>query len=79
MRQRLSQLIEFVRGAMKFQANQISHLESFGQHCTDVIEMRQNAIGIGVSFATENFIAVDAEAIEEILRLSLGLLDKIGK
>jgi hypothetical protein len=36
--------------------------------------MRENAFGIGVAFAAENFVAVDGKAVEKILLLGRGFL-----
>src|SRR5450631_3866130 len=38
--------------------------------------MRENSLGPGIAFAAENFIAIDGESIEKILRLGRRLLDK---
>jgi hypothetical protein len=43
------------------------------------IEMRENAFGIGVAFAAENFAAVDSKAVEKILFFGRGFLDETGE
>jgi hypothetical protein len=50
------------------------HGEHFREQCPDVVEMRENAFGIGIAFAAENFVAGNAESVEKILFLSRGFL-----
>jgi len=59
-----------------FYPGEIGHFENFREQRTDVIEMRENAAGVFISFATENFVAVNAEPVEKILFLAPGFLDE---
>jgi len=72
MCQRSFQLLEFLRRAVQFYMNEISHGKHFREQRAHVLEMCENALGAFVSFPAENLVAVDTEAIEKILRLSGG-------
>jgi hypothetical protein len=72
MSERCFQLFQLRRRAMHFHPGQIGHGEHFREQCANVVEMRENAFGIGVSFTAENFIAINAEAVEKILFLGRG-------
>jgi hypothetical protein len=61
---------------MHFDPSEIRHGEHFGEQRAHIVEMRENAFGIGVAFATENFVDVDGEAVEKILLLGRGFLDE---
>ena len=50
---------------MQFYSGEIGHCEHFRQQRADVIEVRQNAFGTFVRFATENFVTVDSEPVEK--------------
>lgn len=54
---------------MQFYSGEIGHGQHFRQQSANVIEMSENALGAFVRFAAENFVAVNAEAVEEILCL----------
>jgi len=51
---------------MHFHAREIGHGEHFREQRANVVEMRENALGVGITFAAENFVAVNSEPIEEI-------------
>src|SRR5205809_1620696 len=76
MREWFSELIELVRRSVQFQPDQIANLHCLGQHRANVIQMREDALGIGIAFPAENFIAVDRESVEKILLLGSGFLDE---
>ena len=61
---------------MNFYAGEIRHGEHFREQRAHIVEMRENAFGIGVAFAAENFVAVDGKAVEKILFLGRGFLDE---
>jgi hypothetical protein len=79
VRERLFQLAELRRRAMHFYPGEIGHGEHFRKQCANVVEMRENAFGVGVAFAAENFVAVDSKPVEKILFLRLGFLDETRK
>ena len=64
---------------MHFYPGQIRHGEHFRKKCANVVEMRENAFGVGVAFAAENFVAVDGKPVEKILFLGCGFLDETRK
>jgi hypothetical protein len=64
---------------MHFDPDEIGHGEHFGERCANVVEMHENAFGVGLSFAAEDFVAVDGEAVEKILFLGRSLLDETRK
>lgn len=76
MRERFSELIEFGRWPMQLQTDQIGHLECFGEHCSNIIEMRQDAVGTGITFPAEDFIPVHRESIEKIFLLGRSFLNE---
>ncbi len=76
MRERFSELIEFILRAVHFHPGQISHLECFGEHRPNAVQMGQDTISIRVAFAAENLIAVDCKSVEKIFFLSRGFLDE---
>jgi hypothetical protein len=51
---------------MQFNARQIGHFEHFREKRADMVEMSKYAFGAVVTFAAENFIAVDTEPVEKI-------------
>ena len=61
---------------MHFDPGEIRHGEHFPEQTAHIVEMRENAFGIGVAFAAENFDAVDTKAVEKILFLGRGFLDE---
>ena len=76
VRERFFQLVELDRRAMHLDPGEIRHGEHFREQRAHIVETRENAFGIGVAFAAENFAAVDAEPIEKILFLGRGFLDE---
>jgi len=69
-------LFQLRRRTMNFEPDEIGHGEQFRERCADVVEMRERAFGVGVTFATKNFVAVDGKLVEEILFLSRRFLDE---
>jgi len=67
VREWLSQLVELRRRAMHFQPDQVGDLERFCEHRAHAVEVREERLGIGVTFPAENLIAVDSEPIKKIL------------
>ena len=65
MRERFLQFLELRRRTMHFHPSEIGNREHFREQRADVIEMRQNAFGTFVRFATENFVTVDSEPVEK--------------
>ncbi|MFZ3375422.1 MAG: hypothetical protein WA183_07695 [Chthoniobacterales bacterium] len=59
MGERLFQLVQLHRRAMHFDPGEIHHSDHFREQRAQIAEMRENAFGIGVAFAAENFAAVD--------------------
>ena len=53
---------------MHFDPGEIRHGEHFREQRAHIVEMRENAFGIGVAFAAENFVAVDGKAVEKSSR-----------
>lgn len=41
--------------------------------------MSEKALGASVRFTTENFVAVDSEAVEKVIFLGGGFLDELRK
>jgi hypothetical protein len=76
MRERFFQLLQLCGQAVHFQPSEIAHRKHFRQQIGDVVEVRVNAFGVGISFTAENFVAVNSKRVEEILFLGLGFLDK---
>jgi hypothetical protein len=73
------QLFEFVSRAMHFYTNEIGNLQQLRQRCTDIFQMSEKALGASVRFTTEDFVAVDGEAVKKIIFLSRGFLDELRK
>src|SRR5438874_10420731 len=73
VRERLFQLFQLGRRPVHFKAREIGHLHRLGQKRADVVEMREQAFGVFVGFATKKLIAVPAEFVEEHSLLSRGL------
>ena len=71
------QLFQLRRRPMHFEPDQVDHSQQLREQSANVVEMRQNAFGIGVTFTTKHFIAVDGKLIEKILFLGLSLLDEL--
>ena len=61
---------------MHFYPSEIRHSERFREQRADVVEMRENAFGVSVAFAAENFVAVDGKPVEKILSLGGGFLNE---
>ena len=76
MRQRLFQFFQFFRRTMNFESDQIDHGEQLRERSANVIEMREHALGVFVSFAAEKFVAVNSERVEKILFLGRSFLDE---
>ena len=67
MRERFFQLSHLRARAVHFNAGEIGHRQHFRKQRADVIKMRENAFGVGVGFAAQNFVAVNGERVEKIL------------
>src|SRR6266508_2986681 len=76
VRERLFQLFQLCRRTVHFQPGEIAHREHFREQIPDVVEVRENTFGVGISFTAENFVAVNRKRIEKILFLGPGFLDK---
>ena len=61
---------------MHFYPGEIGHGEHFREQCADVVEMRENAVGVGIAFTAENFVAVNGKPVEKVPFLGRGFLDK---
>jgi hypothetical protein len=61
---------------MHFYPGEIGHGEHFREQRANVVEVRENAVGVGVAFAAEHFITVDSKLVEKILFLRGSFLDK---
>jgi len=59
--QRLFQLLQLRCRALYFYPCEISHAEHLREQHANVVQMCENAFGVGVAFAAENFVAVNAE------------------
>ena len=79
MRQRLFPFFQFFRRTMNLESDQIDHGEQLRERSANVIEMRENAVGVFVSFAAEKFVAVNSERVEKILFLGRSFLNKPRK
>ncbi len=76
MRERLFQFLKLRRWTVYFESDQIDHREHLREQRADVLNVRENALGSGVSFAAETFVAVNGESVEKIPFLSRSFLDK---
>jgi hypothetical protein len=47
--------------AMHFYPGEIAHNEQFREQRANIVQMCENAFGVGVTFAAENFVAVNGE------------------
>jgi hypothetical protein len=74
--ERFSQLLEFLRRAVHFHPGQVGHLERCREERANVFQMSENAIGIGIALAAENFVAIDGEPIEKILLFARRFLNE---
>ena len=72
MRERLFQFLQLGRRAVNFESDQIDHSEQLREQRANIVEMRENAFGVGVAFAAEHFITVDSKLVEKILFLGRG-------
>ena len=70
MRERLFQFFQLRCRAMHFHPGEISHFEHFREQRTNIIQMRENAVGAFVRFPAQNFIAADSESIEKTIFFS---------
>ncbi len=76
MSQRALQFLQFPRWPVNFNPDQVSNLERFREHRTNVIEMDKKPLSIDIPFATKNYITIDGELIEKILLLGSRFLDE---
>src|SRR6478672_8789485 len=79
MSERLSQLVELRRRPVQFHSDQVRDFHRLSQHRADIIQVCQNTVRIGVTFATKNFVAVDRELVEQIFLFGLGLFHEPWK
>src|SRR6266850_3660010 len=61
VRERLFQLLQLGGRPVHFNPGQVGHLHCLGQERADILEMREQAFGVLVGFATKKLIAVPAE------------------
>lgn len=76
MRERAFEFFELGRRAVHFDPDKISHLEHLREQCADVLDVRQKAFRVCVTFAAKHIVAVSTETIKEILALRRGLFDE---
>ena len=73
----LLQLREFGRWPVYFNANDIGYFEHFVQNWRDVLQMSEKPLPAFVSFAAENFVAVNTETVKDILFLGRSFIDEL--
>jgi len=56
VREGLFQFLQLLRWTMHFYSGEIGHGEHFRERRANVVEMRENALGVGITFAAENFV-----------------------
>lgn len=76
MREWPLEFLDFLRGTVHFQPNQVRHLERFSEDDADIIQMSQEPLGIGITFAAKDLVAIDAEFVKEILLFRGCLFDE---
>jgi hypothetical protein len=59
--ERFFQFLQLCCRAMHFYPGEIGHGEQFREQRANVVQMGENAFGVGVTFAAENFVAVNGE------------------
>jgi Holliday junction resolvase len=59
-----------------FQPGQVGYLERSREQCADVLQMGEKTVGIHVTSAAEDLIAVNGEPIEEIFLFARGFSTK---
>ena len=64
---------------MKLDSNQIRYFHRFGEQRANVLEMRKDALSVGVTFAAENLVAITGKLIEKIFLLGFGFLNEGGE
>ena len=60
--ERLFQLFQLGCRAVHFYSGEIGHGEQLREQHANVVQMCQDAFGIGVSFAAKNFVAVNGNS-----------------
>jgi hypothetical protein len=79
MRQRPSQLVEFRRRAVHFHPGQVGYFEPLREERPNAVQVGQQALGVGISFTAEDFIAVESESVEEIFLFVRCFLNESGE
>jgi hypothetical protein len=64
------QLLQLRRRAMHFYPGEIGHGEHLCEQRANVVQMCEDAFGVGLTFAAENFVAVNGKLIRKHLFLS---------
>jgi hypothetical protein len=66
MGERGLQFFEFGSGSMDLEADELGQVQRLGKHRANILEMREQRLSVHITFAAKNFVAVDAELIEEV-------------
>src|SRR6266496_390046 len=72
----LFQLLQLGCRAMHFYAGEIGHGEHLREQRANVVQMCEKSFRVGVTFAAENFVAINREPIKNHLFLGRGFLDE---
>jgi len=67
---------ELRRRTVHFDPGEIRYFQHLRERRADIIEMRKDALGIGVSFPAIHSLAVGSEPVEKILFFSRSFVDE---
>ena len=76
-RQRSAKLGQFLFRTMNLEASELDHLQRFIEQLSDVLEMRQNSLGVGITFPAMSFVSAEAESVVKALWFCASLRDKL--
>jgi len=76
VRERLFQLLQLRRRAVHFYPGEIGHGQHFREQRADVLNMREQTLGVLVCFPAKHFLAVGSEPVEKILFFSRSFVDE---
>jgi hypothetical protein len=64
--ERGAEFFQFSFGAVDFETIEVGEFGHLGEERADVIEVGESGFGVLISFAAEDFVAIDGEIVEEV-------------
>ncbi|MEE9587307.1 MAG: hypothetical protein V3V97_04710 [Hyphomicrobiaceae bacterium] len=72
----LAQFFQLIGGAMDLEAGNVRNLQGFIQELTNIVQMREKALGISIALSTMGLVTIEAKAVVQTFVFTCGFFDK---